>query len=429
MERSFPKKIIIIGAGIAGLAACKQLNKYGFEVEILEARDHVGGRICTNDTLGIPLGEGATWIHGVDNNPIALLAEEYHAKMVCPEQSKFMIFNRKGQPIPQNEIQQFNQKFDELLDQAKKLAYCSQQDISLATALSMIIKPEQFSPLEADLFKSKLRFFEGYIGMNYEFLSARHWDQEEPWPGENCFLTSGYKPIIDGLQKNCSIRLNSVVKKISIQKNNIEIETDDAKFYADAVIVTVPLGVLKKNAITFEPPLPSNKLAAIKRLEMGLLNITAIKFKNAFWPKQYQFMFFTQFDDLSVPAFFNLHHFIKEPILVGYSGGETARQLENFSDEDLIDKIMFNFKKVFGSRLSEPECYLNSRWDHDPFSFGSYSCMKVGSSGDDYETMAKPVSNRIFFAGEATSSKYPATTHGAYLSGIREAEKIKVILL
>jgi monoamine oxidase len=157
---------------------------------------------------------------------------------------------------------------------------------------------------------------------------------------------------------------------------------------------------------------------------MGLLNITAIKFPIAFWPKDLQFMFFSQFDDLSISAFFNLHYFIQEPILIGYSGGETARQLENFSDEELMQKTMRNFKKIYGAKIPEPVDYINTRWSNDPFSYGSYSYAKAGVSSDDYRVMANSIANQIFFAGEATSFNYPATTHGAYLSGIREAEKI-----
>jgi monoamine oxidase len=122
-----------------------------------------------------------------------------------------------------------------------------------------------------------------------------------------------------------------------------------------------------------------------------------------------------------------LHHFIKEPILIGYSGGDNARRLETYSDKAVIDIIMRDFKKLFGHDIPAPTDYVNTRWSHNPFSYGSYSYLKTGSSPTDYDVMAQSVSDRLFFAGEATSSKYPATTHGAYLSGIREAKKIKDI--
>jgi len=427
MKKTTRKKIIIIGAGIAGLAAYARLIEYGFDAMILEARDRCGGRILTDDTLGIPLSGGAAWIHGIDNNPITMLAKRFHANMAPVNLNKFATFDRHGQIISQNIIQQFNEKFEQLLKQAKKLAYDSKHDISLATALSTFIENEKLSPTEQDLFKRKLMFFEGYIGANYEFLSARHWDQEEIWPGDNCFLTSSYQPIIDGLLQNCLVKLNTIVTNINTRENDIEIVSENTVFYADAVIITVPLGILKKNFIKFNPPLPIAKEKAIEHLDMGLFNITAIKFPTAFWQKEFQLMFFTQFDDSSIPTFLNLYHFIQQPILLGYSGGKTARQLENFSDEEIIEKTMQNFKKIYGTELPEPESYFTTRWSSDPFSYGSYSYVPAGASGDDYEAIAKPIANRLFFAGEATCSKHPATTHGAYLSGIREAERIKKI--
>lgn len=423
------KKIIIIGAGIAGLAACTRLIEYGFDAMILEARNRSGGRIWTDDTLGIPLGRGAGWIHGVEGNPIALLAKHSHTKMEPVDSNKFITFDRNGYPIPDADIQKFNIKFDELLKQAKELAYHSKHDISLASALSDIIKSKKFSPVESDLLEKQIRYFERHIGASYEFLSARYWDHEEMWPGENCFLTTSYQPIIEGLVKNCPVQLDTIVTQINTRANDIEIITENAIFYADAVIITLPLGVLKKNVVTFNPPLPNFKQQAIQRLGMGVFNITAIKFPTPFWPEEAQAFFFTHYDTLSISTFFNVHYFIQQPILLGISGGESARKLENLSDIEVIEKIMHGFKNIFGSQLPEPECYFNTRWSHDPFSYGSYSYIPTESSGDDYEAMAKPVSNKLFFAGEATCSKYPATTHGAYLSGIREAERIKKNLL
>lgn len=418
------KKIIIIGAGIAGLAACNRLVEHGFDAVILEARDRCGGRIWTDHTLGFPLGLGASWIHGTKDNPIAQLANNSHAKMAAVDSNKFVIFDQHGIAIPQKEVDEFKEKFQQFLDAAKKLAFNSKQDISLSAALADILKNHVFSPREHEILKTKFLFFENYIGANYELLSARYWDQEEIWPGDNCFLTSSYQPIVEGLAKNCTIELNTVVKRINVRSRDIEIIAEDAIFNADAVIVTVPLGVLKNNDILFNPPLPDYKLQALQRLEMGLLNITAMKFAKPFWPKEHQAMFFTQFDDSSISVFLNLQHFMSEPVLMGFSGGNRALELEKLTNTQLVEKTMENFKKAFCAELPHLEVCVNTRWSQDPFSHGSYSYLPVGASGNDYEELSKPILDRLFFAGEATSAKHAATTHGAYLSGIREAERI-----
>lgn len=86
---------------------------------------------------------------------------------------------------------------------------------------------------------------------------------------------------------------------------------------------------------------------------------------------------------------------------------------------------MRDLRKTFGKKIPGPESLITTRWSQDRFSYGSYSYLSVGASTSDYHAMAQPVSDRLFFAGEATSSRFLATTHGAYLSGIREAKRIK----
>src|SRR5690606_15055977 len=105
-------------------------------------------------------------------------------------------------------------------------------------------------------------------------------------------------------------------------------------FYADAVVITLPLGVLKSNKVIFNPPLPFNKQNAISQLGMGLLNLIVLKFPTVFWPQAVQTLYFSSFDNLSVSSFSNLYNFINEPILLGYYGGKRAQELENLSDKE-----------------------------------------------------------------------------------------------
>jgi polyamine oxidase len=420
------KKIIIIGAGIAGLAACKRLIELGFDAKILEARDRCGGRIWIDKkTLGRPIGLGAQWIHGDEINPIAELAKKTHAASSSCNFDNSHIYDRHGQIIPREEVQTANQKLEAIIEKAQEHALGLEHDVSLATAMSGFFAAENLLPVEQDILKRRLAYFQGYMGADAELLSARHWDQEEILPGGNSFLTSTYLPILEYLEKSCPIQLNTIVKEIITRANSSEVVTENETFSADAVLLTVSLGVLKNNDIRFDPPLPENKLKAIQTLGMGLLNITALKFPHIFWDKNVTSTALTFVDNSSVSMFFHLNTLIHEPILIGYSGGNRARELEKLSDATLIANIMQNFKKVFGANIPEPDSYLNTRWSQDPFSHGSYSYIAVGATAEDYVSLSEAVSNRLFFAGEATSQKYSATTHGAYLSGIREAEKIK----
>lgn len=424
ISKKSSKKIIIIGAGIAGLAACTKLNEHGFNTKILEAKNHAGGRIDTDFQLGVAISRGAGWIHGATNNPITQFAKHLNMKMMSSDPAQFVMYDKAGSIIPLTVIQAFNHKFDEMLQQAKILAQQSTQDISLADALSKLIAAAHFSSVENDLFQAKLNYFQGYLGADYDLLSALHWDQEEVWPGENCFLIDSYHAIITNLARNCELQLNTVVTQIKLHDQQVEIITKHDTYYADAVIITLPLGVLKSNSVMFNPPLPEEKILAIQRMGMGLFNIVALKFPSIFWPTENQALYFSQFDSQSPSFFLNLNYFIQQPILLGYCGGDKARYLESISDDTCIKNIMSNLKNVFGKPLPDPEMFFVTRWGNDDFSCGSYSYVATGSSSQDFDTLANPVANRLFFAGEATCGKYLATTHGAYLSGVREAERI-----
>ncbi len=422
------KKIIVIGAGIAGLAACEKLNELGFDATILEARNRVGGRILTDTSLGIPIGKGAAWIHGDQNNPMTEFAKYFHVQMDAIDAEKCIVFDSQGSPIASSDRKKFSATFDTLTKEAREFAYRCEHDISLSTALKHLLQAKNISSLEKILLKSKLYGLEGYMGANYTDLSARTYDDAEIWPGDQCFLTGSYQAIIDGLAKKCRVHLNTIVKEINLREKNVEIITQDSRFHADAVIVTLPLGVLQKDTVRFNPSLPQNKLNAIQSLGMGLFNITAMKFPKLFWPHESHALLFTEFDNPSISVFFNLSHLMQQPILLGYSGGQTAVELEKLSDEEHIKKIMDNFKKHFGAALPDPDSFFITRWSEDPYSYGSYSYFKTGSTCKDYDTVAEPIFDKVFFAGEATCSRYPATTHGAYLSGIREAERICRVL-
>lgn len=423
------RKIIIIGAGIAGLSACAKLREYGFDPLILEGRNRIGGRIDTSFELGIPISRGAAWIHGDYNNPINMLAKRFNVNKIAAHTEKFCHFDKTGLAIPFDDIKQFNEHFEEMTNQAKNIARKCEHDISLADALSSLISSQPWTSIEDDLFQGKLNYFQGYFGADYQSLSALNWDQEEAWPGDNCFLTDTYQPIITGLAKDCSIQLNKIVTEIQVLANQVEVKTAHDTYHADAVLVTLPLGVLKKNTVLFNPPLPADKQQAIQRIGMGLFKIIGMKFPDVFWPKENQGMAYAQFDP-SIPTFYlNLYSFMQQPILLGYCGGNKAKQFEKFSDEICIQKIMDNFRKVYGQHIPDPDKYFITHWGSDPFSYGAYSYVATGATNIDYDALAHPVSNRLFFAGEATISKYPATTHGAYLSGVREAERIKSMLL
>lgn len=415
--------IIIIGSGIAGLAADNYLAKHGVSAKILEARDRVGGRICLDNSLGVTLGRGASWLHGTEGNPLSDLLSKRDESFFTFDSKLFYFYNKSGNKIADADINQFNELFDSELNISKKHAFACEHDLSLFSSLSKSFDlTKKLTTDEEDLFFEKLKFFENYIGANYENLSARYWDAEESIPGPHGVLSDAYGHVIKALSENCDIYFNTIVQSITRTNIGVIVNTTTGSYVADKVIVTVPLGILKQNDIVFQPDLPTTKMRAIQQLGMGLFNIIALRFSYCFWDSTCHAFSLPEKDIFS--TFFNIGKFLNTPILLGYVGGDTGRRLEMRSDQNIVEDLMKIFRKYFDRSCPEPESFFVTRWSSDPFSRGSYSYYGVGSSYDDRDYLAEPIDSQIYFAGEATHREFPATTHGAYLSGIREAKRI-----
>lgn len=419
-------KIIIIGAGISGLAAANHLRKQGFEVKILEGRERAGGRICVDNSWGIPLARGAHWIHGAENNPMLALAQQFSSPALPFANNKYYIFSDNGQRIPKEAIANFDREFDQALVQAKNYALNAAHDCSLAKALAPFWPSEARHKFHAALSAKALNFFEGYMGECCEKLSARYWDLGGSLHEENFIVADGFSNIINGLTKFCDIEFNTCVKEIHYGSKKIELVTNRKNYTADKVIVTVPLGVLKKNVIQFNPSLPAIKQQAISAIGMGLFDIIGLRFPTAFWPKDCSFSFIDDaHEHPTCNIYVNMEPFLQKPILYGYVGGATARAMEKLSLEDVSKRVMQTLGSAFGANIPDPEAIYMTHWQADPFCYGSYSYVAVGAAVEDFMALAEPIDNKLYFAGEATNAHlYDATTHGAYLSGIREAERI-----
>lgn len=122
---------------------------------------------------------------------------------------------------------------------------------------------------------------------------------------------------------------------------------------------------------------------------------------------------------------YSVHGYTGAPILMLFNAGAFGVAIERLSNEAIVAQSMEVLRKMFGNSIPSPEASLVTRWASDPFALGSYSYAATGASLSDYVQIAEPVGNRLYFAGEATSSLYPATVHGAYLSGLREARRIE----
>lgn len=413
--------IVVIGAGLAGLATARALSAYNCDVTILEARDRIGGRTWTENVAGVQFDHGAFVLHGLENNPMAMLAKELNLPFVPPEALRWLLF-KDHKPIPDIDHDVFETEFETLLKLAKNIANSQAKDCSLMDSIQMAIAQNNFH-INKDLLSWQLFFFQHYYGMDVTKLSGRHWDDEEQLAGGNNIFINGYGTIAHYLAKDLNITLNSSVNCIDYQKSQIQVHTQQKIYAADAVVVTLPLGILKNSPTLFMPELPPNKQQALDKLDMGVLNKIMLVFPQCFWPKEYSSFGNVEYSH-DISFFLNNDLFFPSNALIAATAGEKAKELEKLSDQETAEIALESLRNLFGNNIPKLSHISVTRWFHDPFTHGSYSYIPIGSSSHEYQILAEPVDNRLFFAGEATHAQYPATTHGAYLSGVREAKKI-----
>ncbi|TAE03287.1 MAG: FAD-dependent oxidoreductase [Bacteroidetes bacterium] len=416
--------VLVVGAGISGLAAAKTLKEKGYKVIVLESRDRTGGRMWTDKSLGFPFDMGAAWIHGPDGkNPITAIAKKAGCKTFLTDDDKTEVYDENGKEISDNKLDRYENEYEKLTEkiESKFEDLPLEQDISLDKAVKDLF-PKYNNDLLMQYMLSAYSEFDA--GGALDKLSAKNWQNDSMFPGEDVLVSSGYEGVIKEMEKGLDIRLNQVVSKIEYDETGVTVSTNKGNFDADYAIITLPLGVLKKNVVSFDPPLPNSKVKAIEKVGMGNINKVALVFEKSFWDNKVQYYGYTSPVLGMYNYFLNTRTFSDVNCLVTFGLGQYGLAMESQTNKQIQDDIMKILKKIFGNSIPNPKKMLITRWNSDKFSYGAYSYNAIGSDKNDYKELGKDLLNRVFFAGEHTSPEYRATVHGAYLSGIREAEKI-----
>ncbi|XP_023318975.1 lysine-specific histone demethylase 1A isoform X3 [Trichogramma pretiosum] len=566
-------KVIVIGAGIAGLAAAQQMQQFGLEVVVVEARNRVGGRIATFRKNKYVADLGAMVVTGLGGNPVTVLSKQINMELHKIKQ-KCPLYEMDGN-VPKDKDEMVEREFNRLLEATSYLSHQldfnyvgvpekegtssdNNRPVSLGQALEWVIrlqeqgvkqrqvnhfntiikyqnkllanqnklyeiqeiikqlseeyndKADSKQPLDVTkefVRRSKLRDLQAmfkefdslleeqaqievklkelessppsdvYLSSkdrqildwhfaNLEFanatplynLSLKHWDQDDDFEftGNHLTVRNGYSCVPVALSEGLDIRLETAVRSVRYSTDGVEVYTSPANAVpssettchkCDAVLVTLPLGVLKaehpQSKVTFTPPLPDWKAQAIQRLGFGNLNKVVLCFDKIFWDPTSNLFGHVGSTTASRGELFLFWNLYKAPVLLALVAGEAACVMETISDDVIVGRCIHVLKGIFGNQVPQPKESVVTRWRADPWARGSYSFVAVGSSGSDYDLLAAPVSPpasnhsppgaaapqpRVFFAGEHTIRNYPATVHGAFLSGLREGGRIADLL-
>ena len=413
------KTVIVIGAGISGLAAAKKLKDKGFNVIVLEAQEKIGGRIRTDRSLGMAFDEGASWIHGPKGNPITNLASQAGVNTYLTDDDSLKVFDNNGTAYSNTFLDAQYTQFENALNVVRSAGTQTQSFQAVFNSLYPTLENNR-------LWKYMLSaYLEFDTGGDISTLSSKYFDDDEAFSGKDVIVTDGYDKIANVLGQGLNIRLNSRVTEINYTATKSLVKVNGDSIEADYVIVSVPLGVLKKNSIAFTPILPTAKESAIQNTKMGNVNKFLFIWKTSFWETNVQYIGYTLDTKGKFNYFMNMLKFLPTSnSLMTFAFGDYATVTETMTDAQIISEVMAQLKTIYGNGIPNPTNMLRTKWGQNINAFGSYSYATNGTTSGDFDTMAKDISNKLFFAGEHTIRDYRGTVHGAYLSGIREADKI-----
>ncbi len=412
------KKVVVVGAGISGLAAATQLKNNGFEVIILEAQDRVGGRLRSNRSLGIAFDEGASWIHGIQGNPITTLAEKAGMKTFHTNDDSRKVYDVGGKAYPTSTLDDVEDAFYSMLEVLMNKGNPSK-------SFEEVFTSQYPDKINNRLWKFFLSTYLTFDTGDLDKLSSQLYDEGEEFGGIEVISTNGYDTIPMYLAKALNVQLNQVVTAIDYTNSAVKITHNGQITEADYVLVSVPLGVLKNKKIQFLPALPTEKLTAIDKVGMNCVNKFLLTWETAFWD-DVQYISYTPEKRDKFNYFVNVKKFHPNVnALMTFAYAEYGRETEKMSDAEVVQEIMTHLRDLYGMGIPNPTNLLRTKWDSNPYSFGAYSFTAVGTEMAHFESLAEAVAGRVFFAGEHTEVDYFSTAHGAYRSGLREADKIE----
>jgi polyamine oxidase len=343
IELDQPGSTVVIGAGIAGLATGRALADAGLEVVVLEGRDRIGGRIWTDDALGVPVDLGGSWIHGSDGNPVSEIVAAPGIDTRVTDYDDVIVYD-DGSVVPESEIVDIYELAQDLGRPQDKAS-----EVSISAAISGRLPELTADELRAVEY-ALVTEVEQEFAADVEMLSLLALFEGGSYGGDDVVFPGGFAQIAAAVGDGLDVRLGELGVEVdsSDASRGVVVTSDSGEVVADRVVVTLPLGALKTGAVAFRPELAPEKIEAIQTLGMGLLDKTFLRFPHVFWDDVEIIGSRTEPGLDSWASFFNLAPLTGEPILMGFHAGSAAESLECQTDEQIVAAAMATLRSIYG---------------------------------------------------------------------------------
>lgn len=413
-------RVIVVGAGVAGLTVADAARCAGAEVVVLEARDRIGGRTWT-----VPLGPGAidlggAWVHDPVGNPLAeaLATAGIGARNDGSYYSRMAVWADGWVDAP--DATALTAAVGADWDPSEALAALSGSD-RFVDGVEWFLADRELDGRVGELARFGLLWVAGALAVAGppDRISLAGVAAYAEGAGGNLVPAGGYRMLVERLSAGLDVRLGVPVTGVEHGGAKVVVHADGETFEGDRVVVTVSLGVLRAGAIAFDPPLGAGHAGAVERLAMGTLEKVVFRFPERFWPESgWQITHVA--GDRAFPAWFDFSRHVESPTLVGLYNPSIAPGLAELPAEQRVEPALEVLRKMFGS-VPDPDETLVTDWTGDPWALGSYSYVPIGATVEDMRCLAEPVSERLLLAGEATVPESYGTVHAAFSSGLRAA--------
>ncbi|MFE1646940.1 flavin monoamine oxidase family protein [Microbacterium sp. P01] len=422
---------IIVGAGVAGLTAARLLAGEGRSVIVLEARDRIGGRVWTDRTDGLVTDLGASWIHGIDDSPVADAARAFGLPTM-----EFTVGGYQPDSRPIAYYDPAGQRLDAAAT-ARYVADIHAVDAALVGAIAASAPGSSYLDVTEEALAAQ-GWDDARTERAREYFRHRSEEQYGVWiadldahgldddsiDGDEVVFPEGYDQLPARLADGVDVRLEHAVTRVQWSPDGVSVTTDRGEFIARHGVVTVPIGVLKSADFVIDPPLPDPVAGAAARLEMNAFEKVFLRFPKKFWDDDVYAIRQQGPTAAWWHSWYDLTALDGVPTLLTFAAGPAAHETREWRAEQVVHSVLGELRRLYGGRVQTPTHAHITSWQDDPYARGSYAYMVVGATPDDHDILATPIGDVLHIAGEATWTDDPATVTAALCSGHRAASRI-----
>jgi monoamine oxidase len=379
-----------------------------------------------------PVDLGGSWVHTPVGNPLTAVPER-HGVALTPGNflAELMVWDRATGVLGAQESQRLRRAVEnEFPEWIESVAASLTRPGSMAEAIEQYVAERRLSSSAAERLKSHLRaFVEADASGAAEDVSVQTWSAAVEYDGDPIgdLPVGGYRELVGRIAEPLDVRLGREVVGIDHGPDGVSVHTTTgAPEVGTHVVVTVPLGVLKARTIRFDPDLPAVRWLAIDRLGFGRFEKLALRFDEPVWTQAGlpHILPLRTGDGRGFSLLLGLDRFGVGPILVAFAFGSDVGAVAEGSLEEAVSRVLKLLHRIIGGKPPDPTAAVRTSWSEDPFTRGAYTYVAVDSESADIDLLASPISARLLFAGEHTSSSRVGYAEGAMATGIRAATLI-----